>query len=139
MTWSIASGLCVGDTNGLHYVKSDIVKYRAVWEFPRGVSDLRLVIVAKRFAGPGRRSRAMFSRKRPNNPSSFIVVGISSVADDVLWPPRLDRSKQPFYALIGWPKFQVCLKLLLGLLQQSGFCVQNSTGRVRCSSPDPAL
>jgi hypothetical protein len=31
--WSIASGLCVGDTNGLYYVKPDIARIELVVHF----------------------------------------------------------------------------------------------------------
>ena len=103
--WSIASGLCVGDTKGLYYVKPDIASIEVCGHFreafPITPGDLCEAILWS----SGRRSPAMIPvGKLPNNRSAFVVVETSRVADEVLRPPRLDYSKQPCYALVGWPK-----------------------------------
>lgn len=103
--WSIAGGLCVGDTKGLYYVKPDIASMEVCGHFgqafPITPGDLCEAILWS----SGRRSPAMISvGKQPSHWSAFVVVETSRVADDVLRPPRLDYSEQLSYTLVGWLK-----------------------------------
>ena len=80
---SIASGLCVGDTNELYYVKPDIARIGLLLDFNEAFR-LPLVMFAKRLP-----AAALAAMEAANVPSAFVLVGIRR--GEVLRPPRSDN------------------------------------------------
>lgn len=69
--WSIASGLCVGDTKGLYYVRPDIARIALFVDFNE-VFRLPLVMFAKRL-----RAADLAAMEAANIPSGFRSCGNS--------------------------------------------------------------